>query len=160
MQSCGDYTADLLKTGNYSPVELDAYEPFFREVIWKANTLDKNDVIGYLTPDCEGAIQFRTAADKFKIIDDEQQHSIIVPYGNGQELIESLKKIGPERWLLRKLQRYTVSIHERDFNRLMSEGRLIEACPQIFVCLSSDYDLKTGLKMDDEPYDPKMLIMS
>jgi len=158
LRKAAETTADLLKTGKYSPVELDAYEPFFSEVIWKANSLDKAGIIEYLTPDNELAIQFRTAADKFKIIEDEQQRSIIVPYGNGGELIELLKKEGPERWLLRKLQRYTVSIYGHDFNHLKSEGRLIEVCPDIFVCSDCDYDLKTGLKVDDEPYDPQMLI--
>ena len=159
LRKAAETTTALLQTGKYSPVERDAYEPFFSEVIWKANTLDKAGIIEYLMPDSELAIKFRTAAEEFKIIDDGQQHSVIVPYGDGQELIESLKRIGPERWLLRKLQRYTVSIYERDFYHLKSDGRLIEVCPQMFVCLANDYDFKTGLKVDDEPYDPDRLVL-
>jgi len=159
LRKAAETTAILLKTGQHSPLELDTYESFFSQVISKANTLDKADVVKYLTPDNELAMQFRTAAKNFKIIEDNQQHSIIVPYGNGLELIENLKKIGPERWLMRKLQRYTVSIYEHNFNHLRAKGRIIEVYPEIFTCIDSDYDSKTGLKVDDEPYNSDKLIV-
>jgi CRISPR-associated endonuclease/helicase Cas3 len=160
LRKAAETTKSLLETGQYSPLELDTYEKFFSQVISKANTLDKADIVKYLTPGRNGEeIQFRTAAKEFKLIDDCQQYSIIVPYGDGDELIELLKRGEPDKWLLRKLQRYTVSIYERDYYRLSSEGRIIEVYPQIFACLINDYDLKTGLKVDDEPYGPDELIL-
>ena len=160
LRKAAETTKTLLETGQYSPLELDTYKKFFSQVIFKSNTLDKANVVEYLTPDRELAMQFRSAAEKFKIIDDKQQHSIIVPYENGCELIKQLEIIGPEKWLMRKLQRYIVSIYDQDYNHLNSEGRIIEIYPRIFACLTNDYDSKTGLKVDDEPYDSDELIVS
>ncbi len=49
------------------------------------------------------AFQFRTFADSIKLIDDTAQRAIIVKYKSGTkdsfELIETLRRKGPERWL-------------------------------------------------------------
>ena len=34
---------------------------------------------------------------------------MLVRYGEGDKLIEQLRSLGPDRWLLRKLQRYSVT---------------------------------------------------
>jgi len=159
LRIASDESLTLLKIGGYSPLDVKTYETFFRNVIWGARTTDKGDVMSALIPDNELSIRFRTAAEKFKIIEKEEQYTVFVPYKEmGRELIEMLKRKGPERWLLRKLQRYTVSIYEREYRRLISEGRIIEIYPGIFTCLDTEYDLKTGLKVDDEPYDPDDLM--
>ncbi|GBU21272.1 CRISPR-associated helicase Cas3 [Fibrobacteres bacterium R8-0-B4] len=160
LRIAADESLTLLKTGGYSPLDVKTYEAFFRSVIWGAHTTDKGDVMTALTKDAPDlTVQFRTAADNFKIIENEEQYTIFVPYKeSGRELIALLKKKGPEKWLLRKLQRYTVSIYERDYRRLKSEGRIIEVYPEFFMCLDTEYDLRTGLKVDDEPYDPNELM--
>jgi CRISPR-associated endonuclease/helicase Cas3 len=149
-----------LKTGEYSPLDVKTYDVFFRNVIWGAHTTDKGDVMKALTKDIgELAIWFRTAAEKFKMIEDKEQYAVFAPYKEeGRGLIELLKRKGPERWLLRKLQRYVVSIYKDTYLRLISDGRVIEVYPDIFTCSDTEYDLKTGLKVDDEPYDPDNLI--
>ena len=53
---------------------------------------------------------FATAAEKFCLIDDKNSVSILVNYGDGADLIRELKEKGPEFWLLRKLQQYSVSV--------------------------------------------------
>jgi len=160
LRKAADESLTLLKKGEYSPLDVKTYELFFMDVIWGAHTTDKGDVMTALTKDAvDLTIQFRTAADNFKIIENEEQYTVFVPYKEeGQKLIASLKKNGPEKWLLRKMQRYAVSIYERDYRHLMSKGCIIEVYPGIFVCSDTEYDLKTGLKVDDEPYDPDNLI--
>jgi len=160
LRKAADESLTLLKKGGYSPLDVKTYETFFRNVIWGAHTTDKGDVMTALTKDvADLTLQFRAAADNFNIIENEEQHTIFVPYKErGQELIALLKKKGPERWLLRKMQRYAVSIYERDYHTLKRDGRIIEIYPGIFTCSDTEYDLKTGLKIDDEPYDPDNLI--
>jgi CRISPR-associated endonuclease/helicase Cas3 len=159
LRKAADESLTLLKKGEYSPLDVKTYETFFKNVIWGAHTTDKGDVMTALTKDvADMTIQFRTAADNFKIIENEEQYTIFVPYKEeGRKLIALLKKKGPEKWLLRKMQRYTVSIYKHNYHRLISEGRIIEIYPEIFMCLDIEYDLKTGLKVDDEPYDPDNL---
>ncbi|MCK9183012.1 MAG: hypothetical protein M0P13_09065, partial [Fibrobacteraceae bacterium] len=86
----------------------------------------------------------------FKLIDDTMQKNILVPYGEGANWIDSLKRQGPERWLLRKLQRYMVNIYTPDFDALLHRGSIAEISPGIYALLCPiEYDQKTGLKVDD-----------
>jgi len=66
--------------------------------------------------------QFRTFAEKFHLIDDVEQKGIIVWFNTGQidsqDLIELLRKKGPERWLMRKLQRFIVNIPKNIYEKL------------------------------------------
>jgi len=160
LRIAADESLTLLKVGGYSPLDVKTYETFFGKVIWAAQTTDKGGVMNALTKDVgDLTIQFRTAAEHFKMIEEEEQYTVFVPYKEiGCGLIELLKRKGPEKWLLRKLQRYTVSIYEREYRRLRSEGRIIEVYPGIFTCPDTEYDFKTGLKVDDEPYDPSDLM--
>ena len=59
--------------------------------------------------------QFATAARDFRLIDDKGAQCILVEYREGADLIKLLKRKGPETWLMRKLQRYAVSVNARDF---------------------------------------------
>ena len=80
------------------------------------NTFDKANIKGLLYKGfAEMHFMFATAAEKFRLIDDKDSVSILVGYGDGATLLEELKRIGPEFWLLRKLQQYSVSIRKWDF---------------------------------------------
>ena len=67
------------------------------------------------------------------MIDDKQYAPIIVRYEKGEELIGLLKKKGPERWLMRRLQRYIVNLPRYVHTKLFSEGAVAEVYPGIFV---------------------------
>ena len=59
--------------------------------------------------------------------------------------------LGASRWLLRKLQRYTVTIHEQDKNRLVKAGDIRELAnlAGIYEQVSDGlYDEKLGLLVD------------
>jgi CRISPR-associated endonuclease/helicase Cas3 len=115
-------------------------------------------------------VNFRTAAERFKLIDDEQGATVFVRYRrdeNDEEidmLLNTLKKQGPERWLLRKLQRYGVSIYQNDLNKLLAAGD-IEAlpgdCTGLYVQSANNdllYDRVLGINLDGAPGDPASLI--
>ena len=79
-------------------------------------------------------------------------------------LLNSLKKEGPQRWLLRKLQRYGVSIYQLDLQRLEGQGD-IEALggdfPGLYVqSFGNDvlYDRVLGINVDGAPGDPGSLV--
>lgn len=61
-------------------------------------------------------------------------------------LLGTLRKDGPERWLMRKLQRYTVTIPRREALRLLGQGDLEEVIPGLFVQVGDTlYDPNLGL---------------
>lgn len=146
----------MIENGLDDPLDHDAFTPFFSQLYWRANSLDAHDIKRSLLPDGpELGIQFRSVAENFMIIDDRAQRSLLVPYGQGSKLIEQLKLIGPERWLLRKLQRYTVNVFLAQFNAMQARGSLSEVSPGIFaVTCSIEYDDKIGLLVDEWPTDP------
>ncbi len=160
LRKASETTEILLKTGVQNPLHYSNFTSFFSELYWKAISLDKHDINKKLTPDTtECAIQFRTAAMNFKIIDDTMQRAIIVPYRNGVSYIEELKRIGPERYLMRKLQRYTVNVYTRDFALMLNRGSIEEILPGIFVLVTNEYDEQIGLWVDDIPDNPDLFIM-
>jgi CRISPR-associated endonuclease/helicase Cas3 len=103
------------------------------------------------------AINFRTAAEKFRLIRDEASAPVIVRYRgpNGTDatvdaLLGKLRKDGPERWLMRKLQRYTVSVPRREVQRLLRLGDLQEWQPGLFVQISdAGYSNDIGLLLEE-----------
>ena len=68
------------------------------------------------------------------------------------ELLNTLRKLGPERWLMRKLQRYTVTIHRREVMKLLSQGDAEEILPGLYIQISDWlYHPILGLNPDGVP---------
>lgn len=145
------------------PLDQRVFALYFSELYWKLNSLDTKGIMGLLKPDPPHlGIQFRSAAEAFQIIDDKNQRTILVRYGKGEELIASLKYAGRsgkgfETKLLRKLQRYTISIYVDQFFALQNRGSLEEIVPEtgIFALNNAvEYDKQVGLLIDEMPNDP------
>jgi CRISPR-associated endonuclease/helicase Cas3 len=130
------------------------------EKLYHACDLDKHRIVEDLRMngqlDNDLAVNFRTAADKFKLIEDEDSMPVVVRYrgvdGNEETvdmLLNVLKKDGPDRWLMRKLQRYTVNVHRNAAMTLLAQGDLEEMMPGLFVQASDWlYDSNLGLLLD------------
>jgi CRISPR-associated endonuclease/helicase Cas3 len=129
------------------------YPRYFKLFYGKVNSFDEKGIMRLLAgPDVEKLqIQFRTAASKFSLIEDGGQKSIIVQYEASMELIETLEKIGPNRKLMRRLQRFSVNIPSRAFNALESMGsiRQIYGMEGLYFQEASNlYDPVFGLKLE------------
>lgn len=162
LRKAAETATHLLDSGLPDPIDQRVFAPYFSELYWKANSLDTKDILKLLKPegrDC--GIQFRTAAEAFSIIDDKLQHTILVSYKDGENLINQLKSRGPERWLLRKLQRYTVNVYNDQFNALLSRGSLKEVSPEIFALTCAvEYDDMIGLRISEMSMDPSSYMTS
>jgi CRISPR-associated endonuclease/helicase Cas3 len=160
LRKAADTARGILAAHPPEPLDYDLFEPYFSELYWKANSLDVKGIISLLTPDHqECGMYFRTAGEKFRIIDDSFQQTILVRYGEGDKLIDLLKSKGPERWLMRKLQRYTVNIPKNDFDRMLGRGSIEPVQPGIYGLTSSmEYSKDIGLLVDETVYDPEQLI--
>jgi len=98
---------------------------------------------------------FQTANNAFALIANTQ--GIVVPYGDeGRGIVNQLAAsfdLESEWQLLRKAQRFTISIHASQFTKLESKGAVYEAQPGLGVyCLHSEfYDSAYGLREEAGP---------
>lgn len=117
-------------------LEPQAFQEYFRLFYSKIDNFDKADISDSLWKDAQSMkFQFATAAHDFRLIDDQNAQTILVEYKDGSSLINQLKRFGPEPWLMRKLQRYAVSVNERDFAEIRKAGLIIE----LHGCWIQDY---------------------
>lgn len=88
----------------------DTFQRYFRERFFQLGekALDEKNIRGVLPRNLD-AIYFRTAAEKFQLIDDGWQIPLIVPYGDAPEIVNDLSRWNA-RSLFRKLQRYTINV--------------------------------------------------
>lgn len=91
---------------------------------------------------------FRAADERFRFIDDAT-HSVIIPFQAGAKLIEQLRRDGPNRGLLRRLQRYTVGLHDYPYGALLAAGD-IEILESGYGVLTNNslYSNQLGLRID------------
>lgn len=108
---------------------------------------------------------FRDAADAFRLIDEQDAATVVVRYhaaGAATEidaLIALLERDGPSRWLMRKLQRYGVTLYRHQLDALLRSGDVREsaACPGLYLQMEGAhrfYDATLGINVDGAPGDP------
>jgi len=161
LRKAADTTRGIFSTHCHDPLNHSLFEKFFAELYWKANSLDLKEIIPILNPEMsECSISFRTAAERFRIIDDSLQKTVLVRYGEGTSLIDLLKSKGPERWLLRKLQRYAVNISNYNFKQMRQQGTIEEVQPNIYaIATEFDYSVDIGLLVGDTHYNSEHFII-
>lgn len=124
------------------------------ERLYHGCQLDKAGICGLLAVDgSELAVSFRTAAEEFRLIDDEDSLPIVVRYrgfdGQSVEIdqwLAMLRRDGPQRWLMRKLQRYTVNLRRGQALTLLGRGDIEGILPGLYVQTNDWlYDPTTGL---------------
>lgn len=146
----------LLSSDSIDPIHPGRFESFFREFYWlRGDRLDAKGVLGDLRNDRELRISFRTAATKFHLIDELAYLPVIVRYQN-EDLLGLLASADPDRWLLRRLQRYVVNLPRRMHTILLQNGAIIEVRPGLFVQIHPNfYDDDYGFRSDASiVYDP------
>ena len=160
LRKATETTVRLLESDVKDPINHAAFVSYFSELYWKVNSLDEKKIMEMLSTDMQDiGIQFRSAAEAFHIIDDAKQKTILVPYGEGEKFIAELKAKGPERWLLRKLQRYSINIYNDQFYALLNRGSIEEVSLGLFALTCKiEYDDSVGLLIDEMPNDPTLFM--
>ena len=95
---------------------------------------------------------FKTAADLFKVFDDNSQ-GVIVPYGGGAAIIRALKSpraLADKKFFLKKMQqarKYTVNVFDNQIEKLIELHAVEEVCGGQVLVLSdtSFYSKTTGV---------------
>lgn len=105
-------------------------------------------------------VQFRTAAEHFRLIDDQAQRAVIVRYGPSPKWIARLRRDGPTRHTMRALQRYTVNIARPLAEAMRTDGRLEEPWPEMLAQTDMNlYQRATGLAVFQEQLSAEDLIV-
>ncbi len=146
-------TVSLLAAGlaRSMPIRPEDFRRYFDLLYGTLPTLDRAGILPLLTAGARDAeMSLRTAAGKFQMIDDAGTTSVLVPYERGAELIRRLERSGqPDRHLLRRLQRFAVVLHEREFRSLLAVGGAREIVTGIFAVEPDRYDDRLGVVVGD-----------
>ncbi len=156
------------------PLALPLMQRYFEHLYSDAPSTDKHGICELLKlvphlPTDTLPVNFRSAAEAFKLIDKDDTATVLVRYRSPaakddvNALIGLLEKEGPQRWLLRKLQRYGVSIYQHQVKRLLAAGDITEVglCPGLYVQRADwdgFYDPVLGARVDSAPGDPASFV--
>ena len=125
-------TRELLASDPNPTLTPALFERYFRLWFAALNTFDKAGILALLRPGPGLEIRFRTAAEQFNLIADDGE-PVIVRWGESEKWLNMLQSGGPDRWLMRKLQRYTVNVRHDCLDRLIDQGDVREMLPGIYA---------------------------
>lgn len=160
LRQAAEITRRLLSTNHEDPMRPERFNEYFREFYWiQGDRLDARGIMADLRNDSGLRFGFRSAASRFRLIDDKYA-PIIVRYRNDEER-NLLDRVGPERLLMRRLQRQIVNVPSRVHLALLDAGAILESYPGIFVQSHPNfYDEVLGFKPDASiVYGPDGLIL-
>ena len=149
-----------------SPAHFERYFPLYYAGF---DSRDQRGIVDMLRNNKDFVFDFRTAAEKFRLVDDEDQASVVVPYrpaglADGDELpiarhLAALAAGQADRWRLRALQRYIVGARLRDLAALQRSGDVHEVLPGLFELRDPlTYDGRLGLNLQGRALDAATLI--
>lgn len=156
-----DATKDVWHNRPQNPLERQHFARYFDLFLSKPN-LDEHCIGDLLKVGSGLEVQFRSAAEKFKLIDDSETQAVFVAYNTeGKALLNMLHSKGPERWLMRKLQRHSVTLYRHDLNRLLADGDIEEFQPGMYAQVGDTlYHPQVGLLLaDTAAIDPASLLV-
>jgi CRISPR-associated endonuclease/helicase Cas3 len=147
-------------------LEPEAFERYFPLYYAGFESRDHRGIVEHLRNNADLSFDFRSAADKFRLVDDEDQASVIVPYESPSPearsirmLAASLRRGDTDRWLLRALQRYTVNARRKQVAVWQQRGDVLEVQPGLFLLIDElRYDARYGVLPEGRSLDAVSLV--
>jgi len=145
----GAEVAKMILRENEDPVSIKAIHDYYESLygLQDQAAFDRKRILDcYEKGTGELDFDFKTAAEKFRLIED---HTVPVIIRYDDEVVETLKDVHSSEYpakFSRKLQLYTVNIYEREFQALEGKG-LVDLYGDTYNVLNAPnyYDKKTGL---------------
>jgi CRISPR-associated endonuclease/helicase Cas3 len=159
-----DSTRAVLAGDRPEVLPLAVFQRYFEH--WYGSfDLDERRIVDMLRNNPQMAFQFESAARAYRLVDDENQCSVVVPYApvGGDTsardgALAALERGNAERWHLRALQRYVVQAPVRDATRWLARGDVAEPMPGWFVLKDqSRYHPHLGLLREGAALDASSL---
>lgn len=163
----GEESARLILEGQSSfQLSDELFRRYFREFYGKLRDFDEPQMKKrMLSPGADFSYQFRSFASNYHLIDDQAQRSILVPYHSDRTgkdsapLIQELeKRIDWE--LVRKLQRFTVSVPENTYRNMWKDGllRLVGEGAHVTLSSPASYKPGKGLNLEGDLYQEALIV--
>ena len=134
-----EITRGVMRDYSDAPISIPAIEAYFERLysLKEPRDFDYKDILGCFDNQ-QPNYKFATIAEKFRVIEDISE-TVIIPYDKeAKKLIEELKFTQYPFSTLRKLQPYTVSIYQGEFEALSSKG-VILTIADTYAVLNPDY---------------------
>lgn len=142
-----DKCRELALSPGFDPQRPEVYYRYFEHLYSSLNDDGSEWLKNNLMPDrLDFALNLRTAGNEFKVIDDRDREPVLVSYASNSPLLEKLRADGPKRDLLRRLQRFTVSLSRHDAASARENGLLEELYPGFWLW-RGNYDPVFGLDL-------------
>ncbi len=146
IKQTGDAARSVMREQASDPTSIQAIQAYFNLLfaLQDKKAFDAKEILPCL--DRSDGFDFQTAAEKFKLIDNNTV-AVIIPYDDeARMLVERLPFVPHPTGILRQLQNYTVNIYENEFNSLNAQG-LIEMAADAYAVLKdmSCYNENTGI---------------
>jgi CRISPR-associated endonuclease/helicase Cas3 len=160
LRSGRDITRELLARDGPSldPLSAGGFEEYFRKLYFVRDLDPKQIQADRL------AFRFKTVATNFKMIEQGAMRPVLVPYGDAGERLERVRREGPSRDSLRRLQPFLVSVYENEFIKLLNAGALEQVMETVWALTRPFrhlYHPAFGLQIRDHmAADPQALIVS
>lgn len=134
------------------PLSLNAVRDYFTELYnIEGEGLDKERIMADIVEQ-EKALKFsfRSIADKFKLIDDQNTTAIVIPWDKHcKDVLEKARWSNFPSNYNRMLQKFSVQVYEQEFREMLQIGLLENIGGRFYVlkedALKSGYDPKMGL---------------
>jgi CRISPR-associated endonuclease/helicase Cas3 len=145
-------TESILREFKENPVSIEAINAYFGLLysLQDEKAFDTKEILACFEKGVrELNFDFKTAAEKFNLIDNRTV-PVIIPYNQeSSRLVEELKHTQYPSSTLRKLQVYTVNIYEQEFENLQNKGVILTIAEQYAVLdktqMEAYYHPDTGL---------------
>jgi CRISPR-associated endonuclease/helicase Cas3 len=163
LRKAADATRSVLHDRPSEPLTPALFRRYFQSFYANCD-LDSRGIVDLLRASSRDlAVRFRTAAQEFRFIDEDNVPVFVLYRGpdgtddSVDKLLGALARDGPSRWLAHALQRYTVNVRRARAERLAAIGAIAPAAglPGAYVQQSDLlYDPSHGLNDDDDLFDP------
>ena len=147
IKQTGGAARSILRDFNADATSIEAIQAYFKLLDTLQDTQkasDAKEIMACL--DRSDGFEFKTAAEKFKLIENNTM-AVIIPYNpEAEELVKALHYSIYPAAILRKLQNYTVNIYEQEFQSLNIKGA-IEMAADTYAVLKDMryYEVQTGI---------------
>jgi CRISPR-associated endonuclease/helicase Cas3 len=159
-----DAGREILRTKNPKNLLPNLINDYFQLFYGRVNDFDRPLFHSRLVTDARAfQFQFRTFAEMFHLIDDIEQKSIIIwfktDHVDSQDLIELLRTKGPERWIMRKLQRFIVNVPRGLYEKLERQSVIEDIHGFGVQSTPGLYKEGLGLLADPSTWNPEEFIL-
>lgn len=150
-------TRELYSLPDFNPQQPEEFTRYFKNFYSRVNDTGEKfkDWLQKDAPNLQ--VQFRTGANEFRFIEDHEQQSVFVRYADSGKCLDELRKIGPKCHNMRKLQRFTVNLSKRDFDKAKFDGLVEEVWPGFWLWIGK-YDGCYGLDLFGSGWAPEDLM--